>query len=307
MAIANTTEQLGQDAELVALAELMQKCRKATADSGFGTEVSKRVVDELCQQFRSLVFGATSPQPSPKQDGQAEKRRRRLQRPDPPHEKPALPPILKEAGIFEVRRETQETIQTEQPDASVIATEPLDGGRISKSQILLERQPNCSDNRVTIATQDHGGPLPTQEEKIGALFADIRKIDDPRERLATVSNLYRAARKEAATAIQPSILSILKESIALDFGQKTSVSELVNRVLDDTGLAIEDPESKFPARLDAQQRRTTSPTSTLRLQDTRRGVDGRQHKVRVQDLDLEHGTIKLIDVTTERVARKFRQ
>jgi uncharacterized protein (TIGR02996 family) len=169
--------------------------------------------------------------------------------------------------------------------------------------ISVEKRPEISDTAQKHTPFQgslllHGGSVSEQEKKIDALFAEIREIKDPRQLLTAVSELFRAIRKKTAEVLTPSIASLLKEAPNMDFTEKSIVSTLVNQALLETGLAIVDPETKLPAKLDVNRARPTSPSSTLRFQDTCRGKDGRRHKVRVQDIDWERFSLELKDSTS---------
>lgn len=135
--------------------------------------------------------------------------------------------------------------------------------------------------------------LPSHTDVIKTLFSDLPT--DHRKRVMTVVELYNSFRNHAAQVLQPSITALLKEASALDYTQKHELADLINQALRDTRLSILDPVTKLPAKLNAHRARPTSPSSTLRLQDTRKGSDGSQHRTPIQELDFDQAPISLVE------------
>jgi carbon storage regulator len=122
--------------------------------------------------------------------------------------------------------------------------------------------------------------------------------EDPDERLAAVADLYGAVRKQSALALRPAVTSLLRDCSSLSHDQKAALSRRVNQVLLDARLAILNPNTGLPAKLEVHRSRPSSKVSTLRLQDSRQSSDGRIHRLRIQDLELVGAGVQLVDTSS---------
>src|SRR5262249_49105827 len=106
-------------------------------------------------------------------------------------------------------------------------------------------------------------------------------------RLETLARLFSAIRQQSAEGMQAAIVALLKGAQQLDYDGKVELCRRINRALDDSHLAILDPETDLPARLKPMRSGggPSTEVSYIVLRDTRRAADSRQHILRVQLTD----------------------
>src|SRR5262249_6744717 len=100
---------------------------------------------------------------------------------------------------------------------------------------------------ANVLATGHGEGVSSPEEKIKELFAGLPA--DPQERLETLARLFSAIRQKSAEGMQAAIVALLKGAQQLDYDGKVELCRRINRALDDSHLAILDPETDLPARL----------------------------------------------------------
>jgi hypothetical protein len=127
---------------------------------------------------------------------------------------------------------------------------------------------------------DRPGRMPPPEDHIKALFDSLPA--DAENRAAALSSLLTAVQKQAAEAMQPTIIALLKDAQKLDYEGKAQVCRRINRLLDDTHMAFLNPETDLPAHLMPHRPSESSEFSHILLRDTRHASDGRRHTLRIQ-------------------------
>jgi hypothetical protein len=126
-------------------------------------------------------------------------------------------------------------------------------------------------------------PLPSPEEikdKIKAMLA--AQSGDPGQQMEVIASIFTAVREQAAEAMQGTIRVLLKDAQHLDYGGRADLCRRINRVLNDTHMALLDPETGLPATLHLMSGGgAASAAGYILLHDTRPAADGKRHTLRI--------------------------
>ena len=202
------------------------------------------------------------------------------------------------------------------PEFEGILHEMLLGHRFSAEIAAGDKEPRCELMLwFGLAHEEEVGQSESKEkpeEQAGFEVVDRgKKIEEllsglsnnPGQRIQEIGDVYRALRQQVATELAPAVTELLRETGSLNYEQKVALARDINEVLAEAKLAIRDPETGFPAKVEANRPRTTSTTGILRLQDSRPTSSGRRNYVSIEKLDLVSADVELIEGSTMKPGR----